>query len=551
MTLLTQVAFPWLLLAMWTPVHALKQTLSHLIATSTVYTDNDKRAAAQAGAALSQQLQTRFDQVGAEFPGQPVLYSYSGDTCSFLTRDQSYMHRQGEDVQRRGRHLQEFLCEWGFAKAFSPTTGWAMRPLLKTPRSMNEGKKAMNHMVAASEHSSFKRNLHRGVILDHSVFDRAMQEPTARLLDGRRAAYYLAETDLYDTDSAREEDRDLHIPIHCGCSIHDMSNGYKRGLGLLGFGEVIKNAWLVNEMLRNGFRYIIGNALGHAAWCTVYDRVGVDDYTERRFWRFLCIPLDWEDLFAAVAPRWDGRHLHCRAELLGNPEATTMLSQLVFYVMRFRKFAEARWITVQNSTMCILNASLLGLRSLLDFTRAQPHVSPFYMHHADRLDPALQRYIPAAALSGMPPKAFMEDALEDDRLARRLPAVIENYRGEIALLEAAPWDTWQRISACFDGLSPAGLRDDVLHSTHACDGYVTNKSLRPLADYPWRLGSGDLEENIRELKAMPNSPSPDLCTTLVNKYWMTGTRSLWAWRSQGSLARPRIRLRLWNGFTAA
>ena len=174
-------------------------------------------------------------------------------------------------------------------------------------------------------------------------------------------------------------------------------------------------------------------------------------------------------------------------------------------------------MTVQNSTTCIRRASLLGLRSLLAYTREQPNVSTFYMHHADRLDPALQRYIPTAALSGLPPQAFLEDALEDDRLARRLPAVIENYRGERALLEAAPWDTWQRISACFDGLSPAGLRDDVLHSTHACDGYVTNKSLRPLADYPWRLGSGDLEENIRELKAMPNSPSPDLCTTLVKQ----------------------------------
>lgn len=53
--------------------------------------------------------------------GRAVLFSYSSDATSLLCRHQVSKAAPQSATQRRGRHLDEFLCERGIFKSIGPS----------------------------------------------------------------------------------------------------------------------------------------------------------------------------------------------------------------------------------------------------------------------------------------------------------------------------------------------------------------------------------------------------------------------------------------------
>jgi hypothetical protein len=235
---------------------ALKAVVVRLISVQTTYDDLDEATACQTAYALESRLARRVHEHMGDLAGRPVLFDYSSDATAKLTRTQFHTKGAGKNIQRRGRHLQEWLSERMFIKSVNPHNGKVRGDvMLRPPRLLNEGKKTGNLFQAAVEFWKFPRATHTGFILQHGCYDRGCESSLSRVLEGRRNSYYDCENDLWDArgDDERSDAEKRDLYTHVGCALHDMSNGLKHGLGPLCPGDCLKNVWLFTEMLRNAF----------------------------------------------------------------------------------------------------------------------------------------------------------------------------------------------------------------------------------------------------------------------------------------------------------
>ena len=100
---------------MLSPGGFVRLMLERLLATSTVYTHTDTNDAFRCAKVLEGHLVRRFDRHCGESQHSPMLFDYTSDTASYLCRSQHNMSADVDghstSIQRRGRHLQEFLTE--------------------------------------------------------------------------------------------------------------------------------------------------------------------------------------------------------------------------------------------------------------------------------------------------------------------------------------------------------------------------------------------------------------------------------------------------------
>ena len=116
--------------------------------------------------------------------GQPLLYQYQADATSFKCMAQVSMPAtdRGGRITRRDRDLVEILSERAALKTLDRSGHPKLLGLLSFPRSLQEGKSAGHHVVAACE---FRRKFgpvdHDAVCITHLRFDRAVFEAVPRL----------------------------------------------------------------------------------------------------------------------------------------------------------------------------------------------------------------------------------------------------------------------------------------------------------------------------------------------------------------------------------
>ena len=302
--------------------------------------------------------------------------------------------------------------------------------MLHPPRFLDLGKTADICFNGQCDVYAFPRDLHAGPILEHNCHDRAGHAAHCRLVRGRREAYYHPQAHIYANDDDRWRDELLHFQVDNGCAAHDASNAFHEGCKRYAADDVLKNAFLFVEMTRNSFQYIANEFIQWLTLRCVFDREIVDDDEERTFWSFLDIPHDWLDIFVDLAPTWRGNSIHMRSTKETDPKAVEHISQIYLWLLRFRKFAQTRWLTAGVSSRSTFRAGVLGLKSLLEWTAAAPGSSDYYLHHHTRFDPDLQFYFGVAAFPNHPMEAFTKMILKDDRLAKNLDRVERTFRDD-------------------------------------------------------------------------------------------------------------------------
>lgn len=124
--------------------------------------------------------------------GRAILYTYASDGTPMLTKS-TFSHSLGGQrrfVRKAGR-ATDFLVE----RATLVTTGAdgqrRVAVLLRDPRPLSEGKTAWHEFGAFKDFFPMLRTLkHRGIIVAHACFDRALQASLCRKIQQRQGLYY-------------------------------------------------------------------------------------------------------------------------------------------------------------------------------------------------------------------------------------------------------------------------------------------------------------------------------------------------------------------------
>ena len=125
-----------------------------------------------------------------------------------------------------------------------------------------------------------------------------------------------------------------------GCAAHDASNGLKWGLAPRSAGDIVSDLYISVEAIRNTFVGLHSKLPLLLATTVVFDRHHVDDEAEAALWTALGVGPDWLGDFITVAPQWHRGALHVRASLEGGVHGMELISSVLGYAMRWRKFAE-------------------------------------------------------------------------------------------------------------------------------------------------------------------------------------------------------------------
>ena len=113
----------------------MRSELASLASTGISYSNDQESQCLRYGMVIWQIQRDAAAAVLASHPGLPHMLCYSSDATSFLVRGEADAKGpDGVKLQRRGRDLQEFLMQRGWAKLLEPDFTVRSSPMLAPPR---------------------------------------------------------------------------------------------------------------------------------------------------------------------------------------------------------------------------------------------------------------------------------------------------------------------------------------------------------------------------------------------------------------------------------
>jgi hypothetical protein len=391
--------------------------------------------------------------------------------------------------------------------------------LQRPPVPLDCGKKADNIIVSSFQFWLHPRvQGHKGILMTHTVFDRALQKPLARRFRQRRNVYY-KQDELFETefDKLKLDASDWLTQV--GCGLHDAGGGLRWALAPHSADGLLEDMFVSVESLRSAFFGIYSHLRIFLVTCVIFDRVDIDDELEAMLWSAMGVSTDFLADFTAVAPHWRGEMLHVRASLEGDDKCFELISTIWAYAMRWRKFSETRWNTVGASTRNVLRTILLGLDRLVEITRADPTITDYHLHGWGRCSDRVRVYQCVASMACYPIEAVILIMMADDRVCRQLGEIIAAMQDELRYLESLPINFWVRLADATRGsCSASRLRNYTLHAAHTACGYFCRHTIWQYQGPPWTMGTGNVQDHFDALLAgdgRPADPTTDSIRTCL------------------------------------
>ena len=502
------IQFIFIFAVMITPVQALKAVLARLSAASTVFDDADTRAAAIWACALEQDGLDRISNLTYRWPTNPVLNAYSSDGSSFLVRAQVDHAGPVDNIQRRGRLLQEYLSQRVLIKAQNPAHGGMdMETYMPMPLPMNDGKTAENHFVAATRFWPHIQDPDaERIVVNHTCFDRAIQSSLSRLLTQEMDAWF-------DPEIGPQRNADSYLAAlkswntHVGCVAHDISGGLRWGQMHMMFPTVTKDLYVSVESCRNTFAQLYSFLILFFTQYLSFDRV-VDETMEQYWWTMMGIPTTWIEDYILVAPRWLDNTLHVRSGLQNTTDGLENISAVFIHCMQWKRFTETRWLTVGASCRRLMCSIAMGLDGLFTVTRAGGNYE-YYAHGWDRCTDTTRKFAATCAVGSWPVESILAEVLHDDRLGRNVEEIDAKLKEELLWIESVPFEIWERLAELTPSWDAVQLRDSTLKSAHTSSAYVYKLSIDAAMGLPWKLGRGDVLKNLHGL-VLGEKPSDEI-----------------------------------------
>ena len=463
---------------------------------------------------LSKYMDKRRNEFVMKHAMRPVLCSYSSDATSFLCREQVNVASDESSCQRRGRLLTELFSERAVLKSITPS-GPDMFIWMRAARCLEHGKCIPHLFDAACASSPALRPFCSSVIINHVCFDRAVHSGLSRLLSARSSAYYDT-LDHEENQFPGSEFGDLkEWFLETGCAAHDASGSLKWGMHRWTSESIHDNVFIAIESLRNIFVHLVTHLPMWLPKVVSFSCTSVCDDSEGDFWRLMGVPADMIDDFAAASPRWSQGQLHVRSTLESHDRPFELISFLVIYSMRWRKFCMTRWLTVGLFSRALICSLCLGIDDLVRFVRENQKVSEYHAHGWDRFGEDEFRYTMIVALGSYPCEAWLSEIVVDDRLGARAEELQLLIEDELAYLHGISQVSWERLSSLSESWSWHQLRHRVLICGQSSSAYLNDKSLKHALGRPWSLCRGDIHSNLEQLRGMTLEEGTDKTTKKI------------------------------------
>lgn len=438
--------------------------------------------------------------------GGAVLLSYQSDSTPLLAKRVFVArHSSGQAVVRKAGRALELLLERVFLKTETPSGQMLVECFFRDPVPLDNGKGAWPCFSAACEcFPLLKKMGHHGIAISHYGADRALQSSLERLMRQRHGLFHeVSGADDSSGGGLATLDSLTDWIVSTGCANHDAQNALKWGLAGLECGdEVTKKLHIVVESLRNGYDLLqtyLPKFLTQSLTLVADD--GATPGHSEEFWASMCVePAVLQDL-VELGLRWRKGRLQIYESAASKPDFVEKVTACMLSVFRFKRFTDSRWCTIGDSCRSLFASLALGLSGLVALVRSEPKTSDFYIGGFSNFDSGVALYTAVASVVANVCDAFLLALLEDDRVIRRLQELKDLVTDEVEWLINLSEVVWQDLAGLLTDVSAQQLRSLCMLSALTVQAFIQWKVFQVAESLPWSLAVGDIEENLRVLRA--------------------------------------------------
>jgi hypothetical protein len=420
----------------------------------------------------------------------PIGTVFSSDGTPLSTRERLKMTYRTFTFTRSGRSCKEWLVQ---RKYFFDMRG-NMWPLFIHPKIMAD-KTSWTHMEAMRQLAPPARAWgHRGLEVEHFVWDRAVYGPNVRhAKEIGEAIDRHVETNLEEDCGA--ETRLLHWQTFSPCRIHDAHGAVKRSLVPYTCGDVLKSAWVCTASLSNGFDVLVQYIDKFLETHLEYgDWVHVD---KPRLWTILGLSEDMVEMFSRLQIRFALGKLRVAEEFRNRTDTVSLVTTALLYIWRFRFCTESRWGSMGSTSKSMVAVAICGMKYYVEWLVQHTAASKYYVRGFLRLTPDVTTFFTLCALTDDPDGTVISTLLKDDRVPKQLGAIDEKIRSNLARVAGITDDVLRPLGAlCARGA--LYIRDAAIEAAATQAAYTFEK-MEDLRRPPWSLLQGDREANLNQL----------------------------------------------------
>ena len=347
-----------------------------------------------------------------------------------------------------------------------------------------------------------------GIAIEHVVADRAEQSPLERHIKEHILQQHqrLSQAELPPGGVASLGNKQWVVSNPCAC--HDGHNSLKWALSTyMSDKESVRAVFATTRSLRASY-VVLAQHLG--SWLLSVLRFDVCPYSPtvlHQLWTLLGLESSLVDTLVELGVHVKDGQVMVSLSCQGDPSLMENLSGVMLSLLSMKQVTESRWLMIGCSMRSLTACTLLGLDGLLEHTMADPSVSLYHLSGAKRFVGQARVFAMMAGLCSFVGDSFVADVLEDNRVPRRVDELESGLRSEMDFVMSLSHEVYSLVgSVC--NFTGARLRSEVVAACTVSYSYIYERTILPAKNLPWSLCSGNIQQNLSDLKDYPEPAEP-------------------------------------------
>ena len=440
----------------------------------------------------------------------PLMYSMQGDCTPSTTRFMTSAQTSIGKIWRAGRKGVELLMRKAMLYSIG-LDGPECVPYFTDPVEAHDTTMWTYFVCLTTLFQCMRQLRPVGLLLIHVALDGAGFSAVTRLLEQYYSAYI---NHAYPEGPQRMMARLTLLFCSTRCCLHDAMGGIRWSMKHLmeedqdkrkGFLRVVHVAI---ASLRNGFDILVTRQeeiLDLIEW----EESGDLDEDIAELWTELgCKDQRMVDDLVFLNPRVRDQKIICEPRAKTWPNYKEKILGLYTYLWSFKGFVDSRFGGMGPSLRVLIRSMLAGtgvyVKHLL-----RTGAKTYWLGGFLKMRPEHLNFCIVQCLSTKPADALIFEMMADDRLAQRPQFYVQTMRKALALLMALDDYMFVRLAALNDDfVSEVNLRSLIMYTAMVACAYIHRHIFHELLQLPWTLCSGDIDQNLKDLRDGPEPVHP-------------------------------------------
>lgn len=226
---------------------------------------------------------------------------------------------------------------------------------------------------------------------------------------------------------------------------------------------------------------------------------------QRLLWESLHLQPDMVENLMRLGIRFEDDKLRVHPNCEVMPDAPQHIVATLLSIWQLAEWTESRWLSMARTCRRFLAARITGMHKMIDFLRAKPHCSQYYMNGWDKMNASVKHLFVVAGLAGGPTDFMLKTFFKDDRVPLVIGEVDAGVAEELVKLSNLPAAVWCVLACAVDG-AVQGIRSDTIAAsmTSVCFSMWRLDRVRHL---PFSLCGPDAEAKLDAMLAREEAPA--------------------------------------------